>query len=123
MIDGFGALFSSFMLGVVLVGFQPQIGLTTNNLFGLAIVPLFFTVFSFLAAKKIFPNTKLALRIIACANLSYCLLTSFVVFQSSLLVLGCLYFIGEIILITTLAIWELRIAGRLGEKRFQSTIN
>ena len=42
LIDGFGAIISAFLLGVVLVKFEEKIGVPVSVLYLLATIPLFF---------------------------------------------------------------------------------
>ncbi len=112
LFDGIGAMFSAFMLGVVLVQFNSSFNMPVSVLQLLALVACVFAVYSFgcyLFAKQ---NDKLYLSVISVANLLYCCLTAWLVFTNSkeLSTLGLLYFIGEILVILSLVIVELKVA-------------
>ena len=101
LVDGFGALVSAFFLGVVLVYFQEAIGMRLNILYFLAILPVFFAMYSFSCYFLLKKNHRTFIRVIAYANLLYCCLTlSLVVFYyESLTSLGLTYFFVEIIIV------------------------
>lgn len=108
LIDALGALLSTLMLGGVLTQFADFFGMPLSFLLPLSTIAGIFALYSttcFLSRPK---NWKLFLRIIATANLLYCLLTVGVVAMifSQLTVPGRAYFIGEAVIVTTLAIAE-----------------
>ena len=110
LLDGVGALVSAFFLGVVLVRFENLIGMPLNVLYLLAIIPCFFAVYSFYCHFVLKNNWSVFLKIIAVANLSYCILTIglLFVYYQSLSVLGLLYFLVEQMLIGILIALELK---------------
>jgi uncharacterized membrane protein YuzA (DUF378 family) len=112
LIDGFGAILSVFLLGFVLVQLENIIGMPSQTLYILAGIAGVFSVYSFFCAFRITKKWKTFLKIIALANLFYCLLTFLLLFyhHSELTSLGIIYFILEMILIVGLAIVELKIA-------------
>lgn len=119
LLDGIGAVVSASLLYFVVVnnadffGLEPKIGTY------LAIVPVFFCIYSLschfiLRPKKLF--SKL-LFIIAIGNAMYCLYTLYLIFLKNpskeelfLTVYGKIYFIGELLIIIPLVILEIRIA-------------
>ena len=52
LIDGFGAIISAFLLGVVLVKFQEKIGVPVSVLYLLATIPVFFAAYDFYCYQK-----------------------------------------------------------------------
>ncbi len=120
IIDGAGALLSAFLLGIVLVRFESFFGIPEEVLFVLAIIPLFFAAFDLLcfllASKK--PSTFL--KIIALANLSYCLLSLGLAWmhQGSLTVWGWVYLLLEVLIVASLAVFELKATKRLSANSF-----
>lgn len=100
-IDGLGALVSAFFLGVVLVRLHETIGMQLNILYFLAILPIFFAMYSFSCYFFLADNHRTFLRGIAFANLLYCCITlSLVVYYyNSLTVLGLTYFLVELIIV------------------------
>jgi hypothetical protein len=111
LIDGFGAILSVFLLGVILVKLEILIGMPSQTLYLLASIAGFFSAYSFICAFRITKNWRIFLRIIASANLSYCVLTSSLLFyhRSELTTLGVIYFLLEIFIIAGLAIFEFKL--------------
>lgn len=112
--DGCGALLSTFLLGVVLVQLQSLIGMPTAVLFYLAAGAAVFTIYSFSCYFSKVKNWRPFLRAIAITNILYCCLTLGLVFYfyEQLTALGIFYFIVEIILVVSLSIFELKVAGQ-----------
>lgn len=111
LIDGIGALVSAIFLGVILVNLKELIGMSENVLILLAIIALIFAGYSFGNAFRMQKNWKKYLKVIATANLLYCILTFCLVvyFSSHLSALGLIYFILEILIIIFLVKleWEI----------------
>lgn len=112
LIDGLGAILSAVMLGVVLVALNSYIGLSSNTLYILAVIPIFFALYDFVVYLVNSKNWRPYLRIIAIANLLYCVFSIVILFThlDSLKLLGWIYFVGELIIVGGLAIYELRVA-------------
>jgi phosphatidylserine synthase len=110
LIDGLGALVSAIMLGIVLVMFESHFGMPKNILYWLAGLAAVFAVYSLTNYFRFGENWRLFLRIIAIVNLLYCALTAVLVVQhvQELSILGIAYFIGEMIIVITLAMIELK---------------
>ncbi|MEM6633615.1 MAG: hypothetical protein AAF694_28335 [Bacteroidota bacterium] len=49
IIDGLGALLSAFLLGVVLVRFESQVGMPRNSLYVLAAFPCIFAIYDLIS--------------------------------------------------------------------------
>jgi hypothetical protein len=118
LIDSLGAFFSAIMLGLVLTRLETFFGVPADVLRILAIIPCVFFFYSFLFHLIKTKNERFYLTIIAVANLLYCCLTTFYVFQryQKLTVWGLIYFVAEIIVVVILALYELKIA----KKHFSS---
>ena len=114
LIDGFGAMVSIFMLGVVLVNNQPLVGMPVEVLRILASIPCVFAIYSFAGRFIIKGRVEPYLKWIAVANLSYCLLTAalMVLFFAELTWLGIAYFVLEIMIVVYLSRAELVVAMR-----------
>ncbi len=114
LIDGLGALVSALLLGIVLVQFNDLFGMPVKVLYPLADIALAFCVYSLACYLLVKKKAKPYLQLIAVLNLLYCLLTIILVFyhHNTLSVLGYLYFVGEIIIITLLAYIEFSVAGK-----------
>ena len=109
VIDGFGALVSAFLLGVVLVYLKDMIGVPEQTLYILAFIPILFAVYDFFCFFKLKKNYSKYLRYIAFANILYCVfsLVMMVNHKESLTFLGMTYFITEILLVLIIAYIEL----------------
>lgn len=112
MIDGFGALLSAFLLGVVLVKWQSLVGIPIPTLYFLAILPCFFAAYDFFCYLRIKDNFRPFLKVIAFVNMAYCILSLSLAFYhfQSLTYLGWIYIILEIIIVMALATLELKTA-------------
>jgi hypothetical protein len=115
--DGVGALISAFMLGVLWIRFDHVVGIPTNTLYLLATFPVLFALFDLIAIRQIAARQILFLRIIALANLSYCLLSLGFAWHhhETLTTLGWIYIIAEVIIVASLAYIELRVAKKQKE--------
>ena len=110
-IDAIGAILSAFLLGVVLVYFQDYIGIPEYTLYLLAVFPVFFAVFDFIAIGNE-EGISANLKIVSIMNASYCLISVSFAFVhiSSITVLGWFYIIGEVLIVLLLAILEYRVS-------------
>src|SRR5687768_10005669 len=116
LIDGFGALLSTLLL--VIVSFYEEVfGMPSAVIRQFIFIPSVFIIYSFSIYFLNPVKWKLFLRLIATANLLYCLLTLGLVirFSSQLTPLGLAYFIGEIFIIVILSIFEFRISRTIKE--------
>lgn len=113
-LDALGALVSALMLGVVLVHFRHLVGVPAVTLRVLALIAVVFALYSATWATIRPSAWPAGLRGIAIANLAYCVLTfgAVVYLHDAVTLLGALYFAGEIVVVTSLAVFELRVAGR-----------
>ena len=90
LIDGLGALLSAFLLGVILVRWEPVFGMPAKVLYPLAAIAGVFAIYSLSCHFFLTQNRGRFLKGIAVANLLYCCLTLTLVvyFYSQLTVLG-----------------------------------
>ncbi|EPG67950.1 hypothetical protein [Leptospira wolffii] len=114
LIDGLGALVSASFLGLVLAQFEAWIGVPTETLYLLAVVACLFSAYSLFFYAKRPDNWRIYLRIIAIANLVYCLgtLSILVYYKESIRLLGIVYFLGEKAIVIALASFELRLSNQ-----------
>lgn len=114
LIDGFGALISAFLLGVVLTRLENVFGMPRQALYVLAFFPCVFAVYDFLCFFLIHKNGHLFLKGIAIANLSYCAISiGFLIHHHlKLSALGWTYFLLELVVVIFLAQLELKISNR-----------
>jgi hypothetical protein len=119
LIDSIGALLSAILLGLVLARFENIFGMPPKTLYALSFIACIFSIYSFLCFSGKIENWRPYLKIIAIANLLYCLLTIglIIYFYQKLTVLGLIYFVLEIIIITILAMIELKTAANLNYKK------
>jgi hypothetical protein len=114
LLDGLGDVTSAIFLGVVLVEYQKFIGLPVNLLYFLALIAVFFAVYS-LSCHFLLKQAHVGfLKIIAMANSAYCALTLLLVilFLEHIKPWGLAYFAGEIILVVGLVILEFSVVFR-----------
>jgi len=111
LIDGLGALLSAFLLGLILPSFQTSFGMPLSTLYWLAFFPSLFVLYDL---GCYFQRTKYQgklLLIIASANFGYCILSMVLLgyHYSGLTVLGWGYFVGELIIVISLALVEWKV--------------
>ena len=114
LIDGFGAILSAFLLGVVLVKFEELFGIPTSVLYFLATIPIFFVIYDVFCYQKHL-KIGLLLKGIAVLNILYCCISIGLIscHFSSITILGWTYVIVEIILVSFLAMIEFRVGKRI----------
>ena len=107
-------MFLLFLLGIVLVHFEPIIGMPAPILYFLCAIAGLFIINSFYGYFQFGDHWRTRLKIIALANLSYCCITLGLVFylHESLTHWGILYFVFEVIVIAGLSFIELAVAAR-----------
>lgn len=110
LLDGLGALLSTFLLGFVLVKLEYLFGMPQKELYFLASIPFFFAIYDFICYWKIQENWRPYLKAIAIANLLYCCVSVAFVFHSyhQLTSLGFGYFILELIIVIIIGGIELK---------------
>ena len=115
VIDGLGAVLSALFLGIALPAFD--VGVPREQLYLLAGVALLLALNGGLAWRFAGERGPGWLRLTACLNLGYTLLTGGLLslHASAMTGLGLLYFGGEIVIILCLAAWELRVASAASE--------
>ena len=109
LIDGFGALTSAFLLGIILPNFVTFFGMPRSALYVLTIFPVVFMLYDILCYFWANKKWQPFLRMIAIANLGYCLLSVgyLWIHYQDLTIWGWLYFGGELIIVIGLAMIEL----------------
>ena len=114
LIDGFGAILSAFLLGVVLVKFESVFGLPRKTLYFLAFLPCVFAAYDFFCYLRIKKNIGQLLKIIAFVNLAYCCISMGLAFyhHQRLTHWGWIYILLEIAVVLILVYLELKIAAK-----------
>lgn len=112
IIDGLGALLSAFLLGVVLVHFETHFKIPIPTLYLLATLPILFALYDCFCYFLVDHRLAFYLRIIAIVNLLYCCLSIGLAFYhiQEITLLAWAYIIIEIIIVVTIALYELRIS-------------
>jgi len=112
LIDAAGALLSAIMLGLVLPHLVDYVGMSPNVLRALAVPPLVFIIFDIIAYRWSEDRWRQAVAIIAVANVVYCCISIFLMYQHKdiLLPFGYLYFVVEVIIVLVVAGVEFKIA-------------
>lgn len=115
LIDGIGALVSALMLGIVLVRYESFFGMPGSALILLAAAPIGFALYDVVSYLTASQHTGILLKGISLLNVGYCgfsiaLLTRH---ADQLTTWGWLYFIGELLIVLTLAGIEWNAAKRL----------
>jgi hypothetical protein len=118
LIDGIGAVVTASLLAFLLVPYESTFGMPSRVLYVLAAIAAGFAVYSFACYLKQPSNWPPFLRIIAIANLSYCVLTLILLFvyRSQITIIGVAYFAGEILIVSALALYELITARRAADR-------
>ena len=89
LFDGCGAVLSAGMTGLLLPLFHEWIGLSVELLHKLAVIPAIFALFSLSCQFFVKDKKPWMLMVIMFANLSYCLLSGFILsFNESITLLG-----------------------------------
>ncbi len=112
LVDSLGALLSAFLLSQLLARFENVFGMPKNELYQLSIIASFFALYSLTCYLSKLENWKLYLKLIAIANLIYCIITIGMIIDQfyKITLLGLIYFALEITIIFTLAIFEFKVA-------------
>ena len=118
LIDGFGAILSAFLLGIVLVKFEIIFGFPTSILYPLATIPIFFAFYDFYCYRKEHQKIGLLLKGIAVLNILYCFISlGLVYFQFGTITnFGWIYILIEITIVLILALIEFRVGKKIIEE-------
>lgn len=111
LIDGMGALLTTFFLFVILRTFNEYIGMPTIALTYLSLIAVIFCLYSTTCFFLLKENWRPFLKIIIIANLLYCILTMtlLIAYHQSLTIIGMTYFVIEIIVVSGLVFVELQV--------------
>lgn len=112
LVDGVGAIVTATLLLAVLAPFESTFGMPRPVIYSLAAVAGVFAVYTMACCRRAGENWRPFLAAIAAANLAYCLITVLllITFRNEITALGVAYFVGEIIVIASLATYELKAA-------------
>jgi hypothetical protein len=109
LVDAVGAVVTAVLLAAVVAQLEQAFGMPSGVVYVLSAIAAGFAVYSFTCHLTRPGNWRRFLRIIAIANLSYCVLTLILIFvyRFEVTALGVAYFVGEIVIVGALAIYEL----------------
>lgn len=113
LLDGIGGLITSFMLFFILRNFEEYFGMPGNVLIWLSALGLVYGIYSLSCYFFVRKNLNKFLKIIAVANIIYCVITGLLIYvhYNSLTSLGVIYLVVEIFIILGLVRMELKLAG------------
>ncbi|MDY7395658.1 hypothetical protein UMM65_10425 [Aureibaculum sp. 2210JD6-5] len=119
LVDGFGALLSAFLLGIILTSYQSAFGMPKNVLFFLASFPCLFMIYDFYCYFQINEKWNYFLKAIAIANIIYCFISITMLFYhfQKLTSLGLIYFLFELTIVIIIATIELKTASDFKPKK------
>lgn len=108
LLDGVGAVVSVLLLGVVLPALQPWIGMPLRVLHLLALVPIFYGVYSLCCFWLVDHRSPRWLLAIMVANALYCVLTAVLVMVhvGEMTRLGVVYFVADALVIAGVVAFE-----------------
>lgn len=111
LLDSIGAFFSALLL-IVVGKFESLFGISDEIIKLLVPIPIVFSIYSLVAYYFSKHKWPIFLKVIAVANLLYCLLTLLIIIThfEKLTVLGVSYFAIEIVIIVFLALYEFRVS-------------
>ncbi|MEZ5016700.1 MAG: hypothetical protein R2800_06590 [Flavipsychrobacter sp.] len=109
LLDAAGALLSLLVLLLVVLPFQPMLGISYDTIHLLAIVAGFYFVYSILGYLFLHKKGMISLKIIAVLNCLYALFIVLLLFfeYSHLTFWGVLYMLGDAAIVLTIGVAEL----------------
>ena len=108
LLDGFGAMLSAFILGIVLVKLESIFGIPKISLYFLASLPFLFAVYDLYVYFNINENLEKYLKVIAIFNIIYCCISIGIAFYNFQLLtaFGWIYILIEVLIIAFIAKME-----------------
>lgn len=112
LMDSIGAVTSAAILGLVLPFWSIELGVPQAVLHLFASIAVVFAIYSMLCF--VLAKGAVFLRAIAIANVLYCVLTAMYILYAyeNVTWLGYAYFLSEIVVIVSIANWELKVANQ-----------
>ena len=117
LIDSIGAFLSAALLFAILSFFVEEFGLPKMILYLLFSIACIFSIYSIFCYYLFEKQWRTYLWTVLIANILYCILTIvfLVIFRNSITLLGLIYFILEIIMISCVAFIELKTVNKKNE--------
>ena len=118
IIDSLGALLTAFFLFVIIRSFNEYFGMPKTALYYLSIIAVCFCLYSAVCFFFLKKRVALFIRIIGFLNLLYCLITTLLIikYYPQLTMIGGLYFLFEILIISVLVYIELNVATEIKKR-------
>ena len=118
LIDSIGAFLSAALLFAILSFFVEEFGLPKMILYLLFSIACIFSIYSISCYYLFEKQWRTYLWTVLIANILYCILTIvfLVIFRNSITLLGLIYFILEIIMISCIAFIELKTVNKKNEQ-------
>jgi hypothetical protein len=115
LLDGLGAVLTTFSLFFVLRNYYDYFGIPANILTYLSVIGLVYCAYSMACYCLLKDYWTPYLRIIGISNFLYCILTTMLLYAyyKGLTRIGLTYFLAEILIIMLLVYIELRVANML----------
>ena len=115
IVDGIGALLTTFLLSVILTKFESFFGIPSSTLYLMAVFPVVYFIFDLYAYNASSEYTGRNLKMIAIMNLLYCCISfGFCIYHmQEVTIWGWLYVLGEIAIIIFLSIFEISVGNGL----------
>ncbi len=115
LLDALGAVTSAILLGIVLVKLEWIFGIPESTLYFLAFLPCLFAIYDLYCFFQISSRVGIFLKGLAIINLSYCCLSIGLAtyHYEKITIWGWTYILLEILIVTLLAIIELKTANQL----------
>ncbi len=110
LIDGLGAVLTTFMLGAVLARYEAWVGMPRDVMLLLALIASGFALYSLSCFFLVEKRWRPFLQVIVIANVLYAMLTLGLVFYfyHSITLLGITYFFLEMVVVIALVVVEQR---------------
>ena len=110
LFDGIGALLSAVFTGLLLPLFSDLLGIQTEILHRLALLPMNYAVYSLSCYKLVKKIRSWNLLVIIFANLAYCLISGTVIFKTDGIAnLGTSLLLAEILVVIAVVALEIRV--------------
>lgn len=118
LLDGFGAIISAFLLGVISSQFKNHFGIPVQLFYILAFLPCLLALFDLYCFFRITKEKIEFLKILAFLNLFYCFIALGLAlsFYKEITYFGWTYIFLEIVIVISIASLEYRTAGFLKRK-------
>lgn len=115
--DGIGAMLTALTLFIVQLQHQSLFGVQTERLFYLSIAACFMSIFSLGCYCFIKRKWSRYFKIIILANILYCMFTLGILIANfhKITLLGAAYFLMEILIISFLVLWEIKLTRTIQE--------